>query len=430
MPTAISEFGSGRASARGAAAVPWLHALTTLALAVSLVATHRPALAQTAPPPFTIEAVLSSAFPSLLVSARTTDRIAWVENERGVRNVYTAVAPDFVPVRLTSTTEDDGVDLRPLQISDDGSVVVFIRGHAPGVGGESEIPGWIANPAIDPEGGRNGVWAVYTSGDRRPWRVVTARNVQLSPDGRWVAYVRDGQIHRAPVDPGVDPNTSDDAKPLFRDYGVNEGPVWSPDSRKIAFVSTRDDHSFIGVYDTGQRQMRYLAPSVDFDSAPIWSPDGSRIAFLRRPGLPFGAWADVPSDASLPPGFVEARFRGGHTLAIWVADMESGEGHELWHNPSGDSLFAEILRIDWAGDHILFRAEPDNWRHYFSVSVSSPRAQATLLTPGEGEVEREVRSSERRSLGMVAGFTTRRTTAIWIGEICGGCPWVEARPSA
>src|SRR5258705_2576269 len=105
-----------------------------------------PSGSKTPAPHFTIEDVLSPDFPFLLVSARTTDRIAWIENERGMRNVYTASAPDFKPVRLTNTTEDDGVDLRPIQISDDGSIVAFIRGHAPGGGGGSEIPGGIANP--------------------------------------------------------------------------------------------------------------------------------------------------------------------------------------------------------------------------------------------------------------------------------------------
>src|SRR6187200_1555894 len=74
---------------------------------------------------FTIDQVLSPAFPYNLVAARRADRIAWIENERGMRNVYTAVAPSFRPVRLTSTANDDGVDLRPLQISDDGAIVAY-----------------------------------------------------------------------------------------------------------------------------------------------------------------------------------------------------------------------------------------------------------------------------------------------------------------
>src|SRR5690606_7391456 len=68
-------------------------------------------------PRFSIEQVLSPGFAYELVAARAADRIAWIENQRGVRNVYTAAAPDFTPVRLTHHHADDGVDLTGLQIS-------------------------------------------------------------------------------------------------------------------------------------------------------------------------------------------------------------------------------------------------------------------------------------------------------------------------
>ena len=66
-------------------------------LALALVA-HVPAFAQARP---TIAQFLSPGFPSDLVSAKNTDRIAWIVYERGMRNVYTAAAPDFRATRLT-----------------------------------------------------------------------------------------------------------------------------------------------------------------------------------------------------------------------------------------------------------------------------------------------------------------------------------------
>ena len=65
---------------------------------------------------FSIEDVLSPGYPFDLVSAQTADRIAWIEYERGMRNVYTAGAPDFTPDRLTEHLHDDGNDLTEINI--------------------------------------------------------------------------------------------------------------------------------------------------------------------------------------------------------------------------------------------------------------------------------------------------------------------------
>jgi len=106
--------------------------------------------------PFTIEQVLAPGYPYELVAASGADRIAWIAYEAGQRNVFTAAPPDFAPVRLSANLTDDGVDLTSLRISADGSVVVYIRGHAP------NRDGWIANPTSDPRGGERAVWAART----------------------------------------------------------------------------------------------------------------------------------------------------------------------------------------------------------------------------------------------------------------------------
>ena len=116
-------------------------------VALALVLSASTAFAQ-APAPtkgLTIEQFVSYAFPYELVSAKKADRIAWIENQEGKRNVYTAAAPSFTPVRLTSFMNDDGNDLTGLAISADGSVVVFVRGHTP------NREGWIANPSHLPD---------------------------------------------------------------------------------------------------------------------------------------------------------------------------------------------------------------------------------------------------------------------------------------
>ena len=386
-----------------------------LALVTSLGASATPAAAQRA---YSIEDVLSPAFPYSLVSATGADRIAWLEYERGMRNAYTATPPEYTPTRLTSWLEDDGVDLQSLQISADGEIVTFIRGHEP------NDDGWVANPTSDPRGAERVVWAMSTAGGN-PWRVVEAEAYDLSPDGRWVAYEHEGQIHRAPVNSGLDVSV-DPGAPFFLAYGDNEDAVWSPDGTRVAFVSDRGDHSYIGVYDARSPAITYLAPGVDHDTSPTWSPDGRRVAFLRRPGDPFGARADMgqhTDSASLPAGLLDATFAGGHRLEIWVADALTGEGQRLWQAPpeaEDEGFSGSVDGIHWKGDHVVFEAEPGNWRHWYSVSVERPDGRATELTPGEGFVEHVAFSADGRYLYYASNISDIDRRDLYRVEVSGG----------
>ncbi|MDQ6611209.1 MAG: prolyl oligopeptidase family serine peptidase [Gemmatimonadota bacterium] len=380
----------------------------------------------------TIDQFLKPGFPEGLVSAKTVDRIAWLANERGQRNVYTAVAPSFKPVRLTSFLEDNGVVLTDLSISDDGQIVSFVRGSAP------NAEGWFANPSSDPNGPTRTIWAARTNGSGASSVAVGGAPV-LAPNGNAVLYVRDGQIYRVVLPKsGAFPAVEKDAQPYIKGFGRNGDPQWSPNSATIAYVSVREYHALIGLYDVSTRTVHYASPSIDFDGSPTWSSDSRRIAFTRRPGTPFGQQTNpglslrglppAPNRAgraggggdTKPDGMYRAAFRGGYTLAVMVVDAVTDSLHEVWHSVPNAKTFVNIGRIKWAGENLIFAQEPEDWTRLYSVNANGGTATPIELTPGAGEVETFGYSADGKTLyyGSNVGDPDRRH--VWKVPTAGG----------
>ena len=448
-----------------------LRGALTLGALVSPALTS-PALAQ---PPgagkATIEQFMSPASPLTLASAGKADRIAWMVYDRGLRNVYTAAAPDFRAVRVTSFLKDDGTDLSDVELSDDGSLIVFVRGSAP------NRFGWVANPSHDPNGAERAIWAVRSTGGPA-WRVAQGASPELSPDGRTVLFTRDGQIYRARVMRGAPVTASDTGGvPFIQAWGRNGSPKWSPDGKRVAFVSDRENHAFIAVYDVASRTMQYIAPSVDCDGGPTWSPDSKRLAFYRRPGTPFGnqqqrgsgsignpagpaanpnaapvlgnpsggcaagfggggaAAARVGGEARQDtaraglrrsPGFYSATFAAGHTLELMIADVATGDAKRVWRNAPRDSVFTSLNNMAWAGSSVIFpvNVPKDEWDRWYSIPVSG--GNPTLLTTTDGMIEDATSVALSKDGGNTLYYSTNATDIerrhIWAVPTSGGTP--------
>ncbi len=126
-------------------------------------------------------------------------------------------------------------------------------------------------------------------------RVASVADAQISPDAEWVVYTvstsdRDATrttLWLARFSRQTLATTRFSSAPLLSGDWSAANPRWSPDSKRIAFLSTREGQAGIYVVSLTDRQPRLVAPvrAVNFHiayagEAFAWSPDSRRIAFI------------------------------------------------------------------------------------------------------------------------------------------------------
>lgn len=355
--------------------------------------------------PFTLEQLLGAPFPSGLVAAPRGGKVAWVFNHRGVRNLWVAEpgpgtggSADYRSRPLTNYRGDNGREISDLQWTPDANAIVYVRGGDPNRQGEHP------NPTSDPEGAEQAVWVISLGGGQ-PRRLGEGHSPAISPRGDRVAFLKKGQVWWAALD------AREPAKKLFAARGQAGSLRWSPEGSTLAFVSSRGNHSFIGVYDLEGKAIRYLDPSIDRDRNPAWSPDGRSIAFLR-----------IPASSQL---FTFGPKREGQPWSIRVVDVDTGQGREVWRAQEGrGSVFRFVVadnQILWgAGDRLVFPWERDGWTHLYSVSVQG--GDAVLLTPGEFEVEHVSLTPDRTEAIYSSNQDDIDRRHIWRVAVTGGPP--------
>jgi Tol biopolymer transport system component len=267
-------------------------------------------------------ATVGPAASSGAAPARTNSRIAFVSTPRfGWRSdneLYVVNADGSGQRRLTSIST-----LETPSWSPDGRRIAFRKaGREKGIyvvstdgSGVRRLTGqWSFGAAWSPDGRRIAFWSardgngeVYVMNADGSGQLNLTRNPRWerspiwSPDGRKIAFLRHfpafefgcgGGPHACyPGEVYVMNADGSGQKRLTRNRGWDSQTAWSPDGRKLAFVSYRGragaGNDEVYVMNADGSAQRNLTRNAAGDNSPAWSPDGRKIAFLSdRDGNP------------------------------------------------------------------------------------------------------------------------------------------------
>ena len=210
------------------------------------------------------------------------------------------VAPGLRPHRITA------VGWSPAWSPDGSRLLLVVRGdlrvmdadgtHASQLTQTAERE---TNPAWAPDGrfvafDRDGaIWTIRTDG-REERRIAPAgTSPTWSPDGKRIAYALDGELYTRAVDGGKAVRLTDGEDAT--------DPAWSPDGRRIAYASDVTGNAEIHVLNLSSRTRSRVTYQVPADSRPAWSPDGRRLTWEREGSIWIGG-ADGTGQRRLATG--------------------------------------------------------------------------------------------------------------------------------
>ena len=153
---------------------------------------------------------------------------------------------------------------------------------------------------------------------------------QISPDGKWIAYemaTPNLEADRISRDIWIVPVAGGASRQLTRG-GSDVRPRWSPDGRKLAFLSSRDGTAqiyWIGLEGGEASRVTSLSAGADNE---LWSPDGKSIAFISRvyPDCVDEA-CNAERDAAREKSKVKARIYERLLIRHWNAWSDGKRSH-------------------------------------------------------------------------------------------------------
>jgi dipeptidyl aminopeptidase/acylaminoacyl peptidase len=273
------------------------------------------------------------------------------------------------------------------------------------------------------------------------FQLAYADDVQISPDGRQIVYVRvshDIMTDRVRRNLWIIDADGTNNRPLRSEDHNFSSPRWSPDGTRLAYVSAADGSPqlYVRWMDSGQTAL--LTNLTEAPDSITWSPDGKSIAFtqfVHAEKEPLASPPRKPEGASWAPpvkvidtvtyridgaGYLEAGFKhlfivsaeGG--TARQLTDGNFNDDGPLSFTPDGRQIYFSANRgVDW-------ELNPQD-SEVFCVDVES--LQLTQLTHRQGPDNSPVVSPDGRNvayLGYDDRFQGYQVTHLYIADPDGG----------
>lgn len=192
------------------------------------------------------------------------------------------------------------------------------------------------------------------------------RDVQISPDGTEIAFCYKGDIYKVPSNGGT-------ATQLTTQASYECSPIWSPDSKQIAFASDRNGNFDLFVMSADGGAARRLTTHSASEIPSTFTTDGNYIMF----------------SASIQDPANSALFPTSAMTELYKVPVTGGRTEQVLGTP------AEMVCFDKSGKTFLYQDRKgfeDEWRKHHTSSITrdvwlydSENGKHTNLTAHAGE---------------------------------------------